>query len=179
MSLTDAANTPRTRTAELHQQVSQYYVDWRDDVYRYLLTLGLHPPQAQEVAQEVFLRLYVELRKQHEPIRNPRAWVFRVAHNLGLTTRARESNLRPFDPDIESLLPDRAPGAESGIIERERLLKIERAIGALSPQQRYCLELRAAGLRYHEIGAAIGISVSTVSEFLRRAITKLRKAVYE
>ena len=62
----------------------------REDVYRYLLTLGLYPPQAQEAAQEVFLRFYTTLRKG-ERIENPRAWIFRVAHNFGLKIRARQN----------------------------------------------------------------------------------------
>src|SRR6185369_17554948 len=56
----------------LQDQVSRLFEEARDDVYRYLLTLGLHPPQAQEATQEVFLRLYTTLRKGEE-IQNPRA----------------------------------------------------------------------------------------------------------
>lgn len=175
----DPAEASRKQTEQLRQQVSQAYLEWRDDVYRYLLTLGLYPPQAQEAAQEVFLRLYAALRKPHEPILNPRAWVFRVAHNLGLTIRARESHLRPFEPDLERALSDGDRGAESRLIERERMVLMRQAVETLSPQQRQCLELRAKGLRYQEIADTIGVSVSTVSEFLKRAVSRLRKAVYE
>ena len=76
--------------ARLQEQVGRLFEESREDVYRYLLTVGLHPPQAQEAAQEVFLRLYATLRKGEE-IRNPRAWIFRVAHNLGLKIRDRKS----------------------------------------------------------------------------------------
>lgn len=165
--------------ADLHEQISQAFLDWRDDVYRYLLTLGLHTQQAQDATQEVFLRLYLALRKKEEPILNQRAWVFRVAHNLGLTLRTRESALRPFDPEREALLQDQALNPESGLMERERLQRMHRAVASLSPQQRHCLYLRADGLRYQEIADTLGVSVSTVSEFLKRAVTRLRKAVYE
>ena len=47
----------------LQDQVAQLFLEARDDVYRYLLSLGLYPPQAQEGAQEVFLRLYATLKK--------------------------------------------------------------------------------------------------------------------
>src|ERR1051326_2862521 len=87
----------------LQDQVSQLFLEARDDVYRYLLSLGVFPPQAQEGAQEVFLRLYATLKKG-EKIQNPRAWIFRVAHNLGLKIRARQSNQAPFDADLESQL---------------------------------------------------------------------------
>jgi RNA polymerase sigma-70 factor (ECF subfamily) len=165
--------------SELHEQVSKAYIDWRDDVYRYLLTLGLHPPQAQEATQEVFLRLYVTLRKKEEAIRNQRAWVFRVAHNVGLTIRSKERESVPFEAELEATLADRDRGPESGLIEREKLLRMHRAVESLSPQQRQCLHLRAEGLRYREIADAIGVSISTVSEFLRRAVARIKKAVYE
>src|SRR2546426_10206183 len=84
----------------LQDQVAQLFLEAREDVYRYLLSLGVYPPQAQEGAQEVFLRLYATLRKG-EKIQNSRAWIFRVAHNLGLKIRARENSQTPFDPDFE------------------------------------------------------------------------------
>src|SRR5260370_25570359 len=87
----------------LQDQVSRLFEETREDVYRYLLSLGLYPPQAQEAAQEVFLRLYTTLKKG-EDIQNPRGWIFRVAHNLGLKIRARQSSQTPYDPDLESPL---------------------------------------------------------------------------
>src|SRR5689334_4041284 len=87
----------------LQDQVAQLFQEARDDVYRYLLSLGLYPPQAQEATQEVFLRLYATLKKG-EQIQNPRAWIFRVAHNHGLKIRARQSTQVPFDPDVEARL---------------------------------------------------------------------------
>src|SRR6476646_11948759 len=86
--------------AKIRDQVAQLFEEAREDVYRYLLTLGLYPPQAQEAAQEVFLRLYTTLRKGEE-IRNHRAWIFRVAHNLGLKIRARQNPLVAFDRSEE------------------------------------------------------------------------------
>src|ERR1700692_126460 len=87
----------------LQDQVAQLFLEARDDVYRYLLSLGLYPPQAQEGTQEVFLRLYATLKKG-EKIENPRAWIFRVAHNYGLKIRVRQNFQAPFDADLESQL---------------------------------------------------------------------------
>jgi RNA polymerase sigma-70 factor (ECF subfamily) len=158
----------------LQDQVAQLFQEAREDVYRYLLTLGLDPPRAQEAAQEVFLRLYATLKKG-EQIRNPRAWIFRVAHNLGLKIRARQTNEAPFDPDFEARLAGTGPDPERILLERERELRFHRAVEGLSEQQRRCLFLRLEGLRYPEIGSALGISASAVGEFLRRAIARLRK----
>ena len=159
----------------LQTQVAQLFEESREDVFRYLMTLGLPPARAQEATQDVFLRLYAAL-KRGEEISNPRGWVFRVAHNWGLKVRARHAAESPFDPDLEATLAAPAQDAEYGLLERERMLRFHRAVEALSDQQRRCLFLRMEGLRYPEIAEAMGISASAVSEFLRRAMARLKKA---
>jgi RNA polymerase sigma-70 factor, ECF subfamily len=158
----------------LQDQVAQLFQEVRDDVYRYLLSLGLHPPQAQEATQEVFLRLYVTLKKG-EDIQNPRGWIFRVAHNLGLKIRAKQSTQAPFDAELELTLRSPELNPEQSLLEREQTIRFHQAIQGLSEQQRRCLLLRLEGLRYPEIGSALGISASAVGEFLRRAIARLKK----
>ena len=158
----------------LQDRVSRLFEETRDDVYRYLLTLGLHPPRAQEAVQEVFLRLYTTLRKG-ESIENPRAWIFRVAHNYGLKVRARQTSEEPFDADLEARLLASGQSAEHDLIERERMVRFHRAVENLSDQQRRCLFLRLEGMRYPEIASTLGISASAVGEFLRRAMVRLKK----
>jgi RNA polymerase sigma-70 factor (ECF subfamily) len=175
--LAGVLRTSRASSA-LQDTVAQLFEETRDDVYRYLLTLGLHPPQAQEAAQEVFLRLYTTMRKGVE-IENPRAWIFRVAHNFGLKVRARPEAHPRYDPGISGEIVSQQPDIESALIERERMRRFHRAVEALSEQQKRCLFLRLEGLRYAEIAAALGISASAVGEFLRRAVSRLRKASHE
>ena len=159
------------------EQVTRAFEDAREDVYRYLVTLGLPPPQAQEAAQDVFLRLYVAL-ENGDSIHNIRAWIFRVAHNLGLDLRSKHQPL-PIEPELERSLRDAARGVEMDLIERERMDHLGGVWKSLSPQQQQCLHLRAEGLRYREIAGAMGISISSVREFLDRAISRLQKAVHE
>jgi RNA polymerase sigma-70 factor, ECF subfamily len=142
-------------------------------VYHYLLTFQLDPASAQDVTQEVFLRLYSVWKSEGE-IRNPRAWVFRVAHNLGLTTRKRSARR---GARLLHRFPPGAANPERTTLDKERNQRIQAALNELSSQQRQVLHLRAAGLKYREIAEAIGIRVSTVSVFLTRALTRLRKAV--
>ena len=158
----------------LQAQVAQLFEECREDVYRYLLTLGLDAARAQESAQEVFLRLYAALKKG-EQIQNPRGWIFRVAHNYGLKVRARQNVEFSFDPNFESLIASPARSPEHELLERERMSLFHRAVENLSDQQKRCLFLRMEGLRYPEIGSALGISTSAVGEFLRRAMARLRK----
>jgi RNA polymerase sigma-70 factor (ECF subfamily) len=163
----------RARSA-LQTQVAQLFEECREDVYRYLLTLGLYPPRAQEATQEVFLRLYTSLKKGEE-IQNPRGWIFRVAHNHGLKVRSRQATEESFEPGLEARLTAPSQNPEHEFLEREKMLRFHHAVEGLSEQQRRCLFLRMEGMRYPEIGSALGISASAVGEFLRRAMVRLRK----
>ena len=158
----------------LQNRVTELFEETREDVYRYLLTLGLRPERAQETVQEVFLRLYASLKKGDD-IQNARGWIFRVAHNYGLKVRARQASEDPFNAGLDLQLASRTDTPEHALIERERLGQFHRAVEGLSDQQKRCLILRMEGLRYPEIGAALGISASAVGEFLRRAMVRLKK----
>jgi RNA polymerase sigma-70 factor (ECF subfamily) len=161
-----------------HDETVRAYESSREDVYHYLLTLGLDAGQAQETTQEVFLRLFQAMRGG-EVIRDSRAWVFRVAHNLGINVMMKRKPAHSLDAGLEAVLPDRRPSPESRVLKLERAAKLRAAVATLSPQQRQCLHLRAEGLRYQEIADTVGIGVSTVGEFLSRAIHRIRKAVHE
>ena len=154
--------------------VLKAYEDAREDVYYYVVTLGLPAPQAQDVTQDVFLKLYVQLRDGEE-IRNVRGWLFRVAHNEALKLKAKDRKFGEMAPGLEPR--SHAIGAEKQMLENESQRRLKEALADLSPQQRQVLQLRAAGLRYREIAETIGIGVSTVNEFMRRAVVRLRKAM--
>ena len=157
-----------------HERLEQIYAAERNHIYAYLLYCGVPPQRAQELAQDSFLKLYLKMSRG-EAVENPRAWLYQVAHNSALRHHQREpdfdeigSNLRLAEPSIDP---------ESALIDRQRRLALIEAVRDLSPQQRNCLHLRARGLRYREIAAAIGISTSAVSEFLRRAVVRLKEAI--
>jgi RNA polymerase sigma-70 factor (ECF subfamily) len=159
--------------------VSRSYEENRHDIYRYLVALGIEPSAAQDVTQELFLKLFVAVYKGKQ-IRNVRAWMFTVASHLALN-HLRAENYRPSisGEDVARWLESQAePGAdpEKAVLERERAVSLQEAISSLSAQQRICLHLRAEGLRYREIAKIVGITVPTVAEFLRRAISKLRRS---
>ena len=116
--------------------------------------------------------MLTKLKKQIQQALSAEA---RVAHNLGLKIRARQTAQVPFDPELETSLAGHGLSPEEQALKRERWLRFHRAVEGLSEQQRRCLHLRLEGLRYPEIGATLGISASAVGEFLRRALARLRK----
>ena len=156
------------------ERLEEIYVAERNHIYTYLLYCGVPPQRAQELTQDSFVKLYLRMSKG-EAVENPRAWLYRVAHNAALRRHQREPVFDQIGSDIRLAEPGMDP--ESALIDRERRLALVAAVHDLSPQQRNCLHLRAQGLRYREIAAAIGISTSAVSEFLRRAVVRLKEAL--
>ena len=158
----------------VHERVEQIYEAERESIYSYLLYFGIPAGRAQELAQDSFVKLYLKLARGEE-IENPRAWLYKVAHNFALRSREREPRFDELDPDLQRA--EGSPDPERELMDRERQRALTEAIRDLSPQQRNCLHLRVQGLRYREIAETIGISTSAVSEFLRRAVNRLKEAV--
>ena len=171
----------RTKGALTARELAgRYYREERDSIYRYLVSLGINPAEAQDLTQETFLKLYIALRNRQQ-IENMRAWLFTVASNLALKQKrwwkyrppAREEDVAHW---IRSkVAPQDTP--EQAILHRETDARLEEAIRGLSPQQQACLRLRAEGFRYREIAQILGVSLPTVAEFLRRAVARLKKAM--
>jgi len=65
------------------------------------------------------------------------------------------------------------------MLRRERLQRLRSSIEKLTPQQRNCVLLRVAGLRYREIAEMLGIGISSVGELMQRAIARLNEDLYE
>jgi RNA polymerase sigma-70 factor (ECF subfamily) len=158
----------------VHERVEEIYEAEREHIYSYLLCFRVPAGRAQELAQDCFLKLYIKMSRG-EAVDNPRAWLYRVAHNSALRWRLREP---AFDPIESSAEPTGSmPDPERALIASQRRTALRDAIRDLSPRQRNCLELRARGLRHREIAEIIGISTSTASEFLRRAVARLKEAL--
>jgi len=158
----------------IHERIEEIYVVERNHIYTYLLYCGVPPQRAQELAQDGFLKLYMKMSKG-EAVENPRAWLYRVAFHAALQHHGREPVFDQIGSNIR--IAGNEPDPETALIEQQRRLALVAAVRDLSPQQRNCLHLRAQGLRYREIAETIGISTSAVSEFLRRAVNRLKEAL--
>ena len=158
-------------------QFETLYNKHRTEIYRYLLALRVSAPEAQEMAQEAFLRLCQAI-ESGTSIGNPRAWLFRVAHNLAIDERDRHALAAEAAESAYHAAAD-LDTPELIVLGKERTRQLADAIAGLSKQQRACLHLRAEGLRYREIAAVLGISTATAGEFLQRAMKRMRAAIYE
>jgi RNA polymerase sigma-70 factor, ECF subfamily len=178
-----AANSPASPEDKIAPNIGDQLVEVFHElsipVYWYLRRIGLCSEEAEEVVQEVFLRLFQHL-DAIEDQRHLRRWIFRVAHNLAIDQHRRRRHFTLKSPqewdELSDLLQDNATNPEERLLEEEQIALLDRALGTLTSRQAQCLDLRMENLSYREIGALLGISVSTVAGALKLAILKIRES---
>ena len=69
---------------------------------------------------------------------------------------------------------DPAANPEDRLTETDRQLRWQRVLSALPERDRQCVLLRAEGLKYRDISAALGISLGAVAKSMARAVDRLR-----
>ena len=173
------AARPELASASLEEEVTCLFDQLRNPLARYLQSFRLPLPDCDEIIQEVFLALFLHLRKGKSR-ENIRGWVFRVAHNLGLKRCAVNNKdrrlIRASVGDIADIKSGPELDPEQQVTALQRRRRLIAVVHALPEQYRRCLYLRAEGLRYREIANVLGISLGAVAQALQRSLTRLVEA---
>jgi RNA polymerase sigma-70 factor (ECF subfamily) len=156
---------------------------YRDPVVHLLYRMVHESAVAEELAQEVFLRVY-RARHSYRPQARFSTWLFRVATNVGLNAlrdgrmrRTRETSMENASdkPGLAAVLADPAANAEQAVLEAERREQIRRAVEALPEKQRLAVLLhKYQEMSYGEIAGVLGCSESALKSLLFRAYETLR-----
>lgn len=163
------------RLAEGHEPAfRRLYEQHRDRVYGFALSMLRSEPQAEEVVQDVFLRLWQQGRAA-SGIENLHAWLRTLTRNHTLKVLRR----RALELRIQA---DLAAKWDEGHNETEELLKyrdlqqlVEEAIGKLPAQQRKVYTLcHVDGLTYEEAAAQLELSKLTVQTHMKQALKNIR-----
>jgi RNA polymerase sigma-70 factor (ECF subfamily) len=132
------------------------------------------PEAAQEISQEAFTRLLLEVRAGRPPD-NPRAWLRRVASNLAIS---RGRHIQVVDRKHAWLVShELGDSAEVAALRHEEAAVVVEALARLQATDREALVLAAAGLSGAEIGERLGRSDGAARTLLCRARQKLRLAI--
>jgi RNA polymerase sigma-70 factor (ECF subfamily) len=170
----DTAKSEDVGAAELHE----LFLELRTPICRYLISLGLDRNEAEDAAQESFLRL-CQRGIKNDAGENVRGWMFRVAHNLARDEQRRRKR-RPAEQleDGEGFVVEQKetrPTPEQHLLEREQDARLKWAMAQLPEEQRRCLHLRAEGLKYREIGEVLEASTSTIAEWVQKGLKQLER----
>jgi len=150
----------------------------RDELVSTLWYMLGNQDDAQEMAQEVFLRCW-RTQEQLPDVQNLRAWIFRVGLNAArdLQRSAWKRRVKPL-LGAELMPPPQVAPAGEELEHRETLQRLSEALLLLRPEEKEVFLLRQNGeLTYEQIAEVANRPVGTVKTQMRAALAKLRKVL--
>src|SRR6266849_748749 len=162
---------------------------YRRPMVGFMYRMCHNPSTAEELAQEVFLRVY-RSRTSYEPSAKFTTWLYRIATNLAVnhardTRHERPENTVNLDEaDTETGqapdLADKTPNVEEEILRRERLVAIKQKIEALPERQKMAVLMhKYQQMDYRQIAEVLKLSESATKSLLFRAYETLRAELKE
>ena len=145
----------------------------KDKLYRFSLRIVGNAPEAEDVVQEVFIKLWKK-RNELDQLNNIEAWCMRATRNLSidkLRSKHKRLGMIPEGFDIKSTAatPDRL--AESS----DTLTRIKNFMNKLPEKQKMVMQLRdIEGMSYQEITEALSMPMNQVKVYLFRARQQIR-----
>ena len=153
----------------------------RGPVVHFLYRMVQNQAVSEELAQEVFLRVY-RSRSTYEPTAKFATWLFRIATHVALNSirdgkkeKGHESLDVETSDGMERQVADRQPTVEQEMVQNVKLREVRQAIEALPAKQRAAVLMhKYEGLDYAQIAAVLSCSESAVKSLLFRAYESLR-----
>ncbi len=143
-----------------------------------------HPHEAEDLAQEVFLRVY-RTRLKYSPKAKFSTWLFTIANNLALNAlrdrhrrKAMPLEVRESGGFTAAPADDRAATPAQPMQQQELAEVVRRALDDLNERQRVAVVLnKFEDMGYAEIAEVMGLSTKAVKSLLSRARGRLREAL--
>jgi len=157
---------------------------YRRPIVHFMLRMTRNQAVAEELAQEVFLRVY-RSRETYRAEARFSTWLYRIATNLGVN-HARDTRhertastvyLDETDPETGSSpdVADSTPLAEATMLRDERMAAIREFVEALPERQKTAVLMhKYEGMDYKQIGEVLKLSESATKSLLFRAYQTLR-----
>jgi RNA polymerase sigma-70 factor, ECF subfamily len=150
-------------------------------VVNYLARMVTNRAIAEELAQDVFIRVY-RSRRTYEPSARFSTWLYRIATNVALNhfrdEKRAQHNISLDMQDAAFLrraTADQTPLVEHQLVQAVMVQQIRRAIRALPPKQRAAVIMhKYEGMDYAQISRVLGCSPSAVKALMFRAYETLR-----
>ena len=154
----------------------------RSMVYRVAYQFAGNHHDAEDIAQEVFIKVYRSLDRFRQDAQLS-SWMYRIVMNACIDHRRRQqpAGAAPFGEEAEHRMlntPEDAPGPEARAYAGELGHVLESEIGRLPKGQRIVFVMRHhQGMKLCEIAGALGLAEGTVKRQLHAAVHRLRQAL--
>ncbi|MGB2629862.1 MAG: RNA polymerase sigma factor [Candidatus Omnitrophota bacterium] len=144
-------------------------------VYNTALRITASKEDAEEVTQDVFMKVYRGLRNFRFQS-SFKTWIYRITANTAINKykKRKREKMRTVEYDDSIETGHAAENAEKEIYKSDNEKLIRSILDMLNPDQRACIVLRnIEGLSYEEIAKTLRININTVRTRLKRARTKI------
>lgn len=171
-TLTDNLQLERLSQGDVASFETIFYRHY-DRIYGLLFRLTGNRSEAEDLTQEVFLKLYhhtFKTNKEH----NIGAWLYRVATNMGYD--ALRKRRRAWERDT-LLVPDphSSKGADTEVEKREQATAVRATLARLTKRQVQLLLLRQMEVSYADCAAICDVAPGSVGTLLARAAEAFRR----
>ncbi|WP_159981344.1 MULTISPECIES: RNA polymerase sigma factor [unclassified Novosphingobium] len=147
------------------------------ELRRFLLARRVSEADAEDLLQDLFLRVETSVTG---PVRSPKAYLYQMLNNMAHTRRRTEARQKARDADwldapvgsagTDMEMPDLAPDAETALLARDHLARVEAALEKLPERTAHVFrQYRIDGISQKVIARDLGISLSAVEKHLQRA----------
>jgi RNA polymerase sigma-70 factor (ECF subfamily) len=152
----------------------------RNPVINFVYRMVQNQAVAEELAQEVFLRVY-KSRLSYEPTAKFTTWLFRIASHLALNwirdgrNEKRQASLDESPDGTARQVADRGRTAEQELVYQAKLREVRQAIEGLPAKQKAAVMMhKYEEMGYSQIADVLRCSESAVKSLLFRAYESLR-----
>lgn len=148
---------------------ARFYGLTRGAVYALALSLLRDTHEAQDVAQDTFVKVW-ENAPSYRPQGSPMAWLLTVARNLARSRLRQSGRQTPLDEEEWNAIPAAAPD-----VSHEDRLVLQEALARLGAEEGQIVLLHAVtGLKHREIAQLLELPLSTVLSKYHRGLKKLK-----
>ncbi len=161
---------------------------YKNGVYNYIVRMVHDRTEAEDIAQETFVRAYQAL-PEFRGAASFQTWLYRIASNLAIDAarrRSRRTSISLDEPvttdegEVSRQLADERPGPFEELQSAQTQQAVREAIAELSPKLRSVIALYdLQGLSYQEIGDILGCPLGTVKSRLFNARNQLQDKLAE
>ena len=172
---------PRRLADDLDRAFPEFLAHHQDLVYGIALRSTKRPADAEDLAQDAFVRAYRALQT-YSPGRirelRTRGWLAAIVGNLGRNRARRKVSAMADLESVAEVRSDEAPGPEQVVEGRESAAAWRARLDALPMRYRRAVELRhISGLSYPELAEALDRPLGTVKSDVHRGVRLLREAL--
>ncbi|MFI2858225.1 RNA polymerase sigma factor [Paenibacillus sp. JSM ZJ436] len=159
--------------------LEQLYSQYERVIYAFAYRIVQDEMAAEEVMQELFLRIWNHAERYQSEQGKLTTWMFAITRNIAIDTLRRKSArsaASPVTDEVIHLIPDESSSTEQVVESRWLGLKVSEALAELSEEQKIVVDsIYYQGMTQQEVSVQYQIPLGTVKSRVRLAMKQLQK----